>query len=498
MTIKLFSNKLNRIAFIYLNILLLSNPITSFAQTAARNDNYYHLVGCDSTIWMCREEPWVLIFEDNFDGNSLNTNDWDICVGVPRDPYFESQKAWHQKENIDVSNGSLKIITRREYMPNMQYPVSYDPLIYNISDFDYTSGEIWSKRKFLFGKYEARVKIPKGWGLWPAFWLYGNGHDGNEVDIFEYWNEDHISDLSKIQHMTVHYDYDHDGDVEQDGEHYTHGNMSTDYHTYTLIYLPGYIKWLVDGHLIYAYHRYFYNTFPPDHVGCQLFNGQVYLQNLLYPFPPMSVIFNTAVQYGHGNEPNANTPLPAQMEVDWFRYYVSADNVLVQTQDIKQQYLNSEIHNGYAAYNVVLDTLTIPTDAKISIGALNEVVLRPGFEAEYGSDVDIFIHQEPAQQMVYATANQNTEELQICIQQSDLAEVSVFPNPTLGKITISCSKEAVGCGEILVYSSDGMLLNKIDITEPNTILNMNYPSGLYILAIRDNTNRISSFKIVKK
>lgn len=61
MTIKLLSNKLNRIAFIYLNILLLSNPITSFAQTAARNDNYYHLVGCDSTIG-CAEKNHGYLF----------------------------------------------------------------------------------------------------------------------------------------------------------------------------------------------------------------------------------------------------------------------------------------------------------------------------------------------------------------------------------------------------------------------------------------------------
>ena len=484
---------------VLLAIVFHSSFLDAYSQSE-RSEPYLRTIYCDSTIWMCREEPWVLIFEDEFNGDSLNNQDWDIYVGVPRDPDFRSQKAWHQKENIEVSNGNLKIITRREYKPNMQYIVSYDPLTYNTSDFDYTSGEIWSKRKFMFGKYEARVKIPKGWGLWPAFWLYGNGHDGNEVDIFEYWNDSttHLSDLAKEQVMTVHYDYDHDGDIEQDGRRYFHGDMSTDYHIYTLIYLPGYIKWLVDGHLIYEYDRYFYNTFPPDPVDCQLFNGQVYLRNLLYPFPPMSVIFNTAVRCKEKEKPNNNTLLPAQMEIDWFRYYVSADNALVQTKDIKQQYLNCEIHNGYAAYNVVLDTLTIPTDSKISIGALNEVVLRPGFEAEYGSEVDIFIHQEPAQQMAYANANPYTEELQIRIQQNDLPEISVFPNPTSENITVSCPKETVGCGEILIYSSDGLLLYKTDISEPNTTLNMNYPSGIYILAIRDNTNHISSFKIVKK
>ena len=486
-------------------LVYLSIFLDAYSQSE-RSEPYIGTTYCDSTIQMCREEPWVLIFEDEFDGNSLDTNDWDIYVGVPRDPYFEDQKAWHQKENIDVSNGSLKIITRQEYKPNMQYIVSYNPLTYNTSDFDYTSGEIWSKRKFLFGKYEARVKIPKGWGLWPAFWLYGDGQTGNEVDIFEFWNEyswllNHplYSELSKKQHMTVHYDFDHDGDVEQEGKSYTHGDMSLDYHVYTLIYLPGYIKWMVDGQRIYEYYRFFeFSDLPLTPVECKIFKGKLYLKNYLFPFPPMNVIFNTAVKCKEEDKPNNHTSLPAQMEIDWFRYYISADNELVQTSNINQQYLNNEVHNAYAAYSVTLDTLIIPSDAKISIGALNEVELRPGFEAEYGSEVDIFIHQESQQQMAYANANSYTDELQICIQQNDLAEVSVFPNPTSENITVSCPKETVGCGEILIYSSDGLLLYKTDISEPYTTLNMNYPSGLYILAIRDNTNHISSFKIVKK
>ena len=492
--------KNKHITTLLLILLFFAEHCDIFGQTD-RSDVTFNPINCTTNTWLCKEEPWVLIFEDEFNGDSLNSDLWNISTGVVRDPYFTKQKAWHQKENIIVSDGFLKISTREEPKYGMQYVVTYDPLTYNTADFKYTSGEICTKNKYLFGKYEARVKIPKGWGLWPAFWLYGNGYDGNEVDIFEYWNDKDLLGnllLSRRQHMTVHYDYDHNGPVEQDSRYYNHEDMSTDYHTYTLIYLPGYIKWLVDGHLIYEYDKYFYNIFPPDPVGCQLFNGQVYLQNLLYPSPPMSVIFNTAVQYGNGDEPNGNTHLPAEMVVDWFRYYVSADNVLVQTQDIQQQYLNNEIHNGYAAYNVVLDTLTIPTNTKISISALNEVELRPDFEAEYGSEVDFFIHQESQQQMTYANTNHYTEELQICIQQKDLPEISVFPNPTSENITVSCPKDLVGSGEILVFSSNGMLLNKLSIAEPITTLNMIYPSGIYILAIRDSNNNISSFKIVKK
>lgn len=80
-----------------LTLGFLSFFIDAYSQSN-RREPYLRTTICDSTIWMCREEPWVLIFEDEFDGDTLNTNDGDIYVGVPRDPYFEEQKAWHQKE----------------------------------------------------------------------------------------------------------------------------------------------------------------------------------------------------------------------------------------------------------------------------------------------------------------------------------------------------------------------------------------------------------------
>lgn len=355
----------------------------------------------------------------------------------------------------------------------------------------------------MFGKYEARIKIPKGWGLWPAFWLYGDGHIGNEIDVFEFVNETPSSNLAKKQHMTVHYDYNHDGHVDDRYYEYLHEDMSLKYHIYTLVYLPGYIKWMVDGNTLAEHYRYYeYYNFPERPVECEIIGGSIYMENKLFPFPPMNVIFNTAVQYGQGNEPNGNTILPAQMEVDWFRYYVSANNILVQTKDIQQQYLNNDINNAYAGYDVRLDTLIIPSEAQINIIALNEVVLQPGFEAESGSDVKILIHQTSPQQMTYANTLQNSEELEeleICLQQNDIPDVSIFPNPTSGNVTISFPDNIVNNGEILIFSSNGELLRQNAITEKTILQNINYAPGIYILAIRNlRDNTVSSFKIIVK
>ncbi|MBA3900914.1 MAG: hypothetical protein H0X62_12025 [Bacteroidetes bacterium] len=48
----------------------------------------------------CNNAPWVLYFEDNFNGNALDTSKWDIVSGVPRDPYFNVQKSWCLYENV--------------------------------------------------------------------------------------------------------------------------------------------------------------------------------------------------------------------------------------------------------------------------------------------------------------------------------------------------------------------------------------------------------------
>ncbi len=80
-------NCLIRIVSFFLLSFFVFFSHLSYSQLITKNNYQYQLVGCDSTIWMCREEPWVLIFEDNFDGNSLNTNDWDMCWRTTR-PVF--------------------------------------------------------------------------------------------------------------------------------------------------------------------------------------------------------------------------------------------------------------------------------------------------------------------------------------------------------------------------------------------------------------------------
>ena len=124
----------------------------------------------------CNNNNYVLQFEDNFNGNSLDLSKWRILEGVPRDSNFELQKAWHTKDNIEISNGTLKIIAKKPAVPVTGTWVtdwSTSPYTTKTSTFKYTTAEIWSKNTFKYGKYEVRFRIPQGKGFWPAFWTYG-------------------------------------------------------------------------------------------------------------------------------------------------------------------------------------------------------------------------------------------------------------------------------------------------------------------------------------
>jgi len=268
---------------------------------------------------MCGE-GWRLAFEDNFDGDELDQKKWSIYNGVPRDYEFRLQKAWHGAENVSVADGTLRITARHDMPGRKEY---WSPDGTAASSFEYSTGEIWSQQMFGYGKYEARIKIPKGVGLWPAFWLYGDGSDDEEIDIFEFWNEGRrprLSRLAKRHHMTVHFDWDstHNG-AEHASYAYKGKDFSQDFHIYTLIYTEACITWLVDGEVVAEHHRY--RDAAGQFQDCAVWAGSVYRQNRLFPYRPMHIVLNLAIQSGKRDAPTERTPFPSTMEVDWVRYY---------------------------------------------------------------------------------------------------------------------------------------------------------------------------------
>jgi beta-glucanase (GH16 family) len=125
---------------------------------------------------------WPLTLEDEFDGESIDTDKWEICESRRR-PGPEGDGYWSKEDAYLDGKGNLVLRARK------------------MDDgINYASGALRSKGKFeqKHGYFEIRCKLPKEIGWWTAFWLMSpsetrmgdEGRDGTEIDIFEdFWRD---------------------------------------------------------------------------------------------------------------------------------------------------------------------------------------------------------------------------------------------------------------------------------------------------------------------
>jgi len=268
----------------------------------------------------CNAGIYYLVFEDNFDGNSLDLTKWNPITGVPRDFNFTQQKAWHQPQNLEVSNGTLKIIAKKLATPYTGTWVtdwSTNPPTTQTSTFDYTTGELWTNQKFFQGKYEARCRLPNGKGFWPAFWTFG-GMRWNEIDIFEIYGD-------VIDRYTCNVLHDYDGDGDSENCNFAQNNVAdfTQWHTFTCLFDFDKITFQIDGNTVRVFHRFSTVTGIPISCGENIAIG-TYYQEQSYPIESMSIILNLAIESG-SNAPDANTVFPNTYEIDYVRFYVKSE-----------------------------------------------------------------------------------------------------------------------------------------------------------------------------
>ena len=275
----------------------------------------------------CNSNPWELVFEDNFNGISLDFSKWDIPYqGVIRDFKHENEKQWYVNtadssslaisNNLEVSEGTLKLIAKKEQIPiEGSYTLwTVDPPENYTSQFEYTSAEINSKEYYGYGKYEVRCKVPGGKGFWSAFWMYGEGVSSrnNEIDVFEFWDND-----TKDHNMTIHYD----GSMCHSD--YNGSDYSKKFHTYTVIWDNYKIEWFVDGDLKRRSTKFY--TILGQPVDCNTVKvNQPYILNSIHPKDNLKIIANLAIQNDEDYFPDASTPFPSVLEIDFIRYYKKA------------------------------------------------------------------------------------------------------------------------------------------------------------------------------
>tara|TARA_R110002050_G_scaffold109799_1_gene221478 strand:- start:233310 stop:234830 length:1521 start_codon:yes stop_codon:yes gene_type:complete len=487
-------------------VILLLWIVYGFNLVAQQTVCEAQITSFSQSIYQCDNNDWVKVFEDNFNGNQLDLSVWELQPWGQGALYGMNggNQEYNTLNNIQVSNGKLKILIKEEtvFEKAIDYKGENEILedgLPNYREYNYTSSNIWTKRTFSHGKFEARIKIPKGKGFWPAFWTYG-GHPWEEIDIFEFWNERKFGDygpfdpnkLSKVHHTTVHRDWDSDGITNMCGRNYKGIDFSLDFHIFTVIWEKDRIEWLVDGNVIRTDYKYL--TILGQQTGCKLKGFQSYINNRIFPQNPMAMILSVGIQSGIGvdksgnfsydKSPDSSTPFPSYMEVDWVRFYSkreSCEDVIIENEE--QMVLRSKVYNVLIGNNVTMDCMySVLWGEQFDIKASNSITLNAGFEVNPGADFYAYVDPEICN-LEFKTSRIERGEV-----SSIEASFNIYPNPNNGVFKLDLTGIKSEDLNLFIYDVKGTLVYSngylkgsfVDISIPNI------GTGIYILKIVNN------------
>ncbi len=248
-----------------------------------------------------------LAWSDEFDGTSLDTDNWTVVIGdgCPNlCGWGNNELEYYRSQNVVVSGGNLTLTAREEYYGGRHF----------------TSGKVETKNKqsFLYGRIEARAKIPTGDGMWPAFWMmpqddvYGGWAASGEIDIMESANS------TTWIGGTIHFGGSWPNNTYSGGTYSPGGiNFADDFHIYAIEWEPEEIRWYVDD--VHYYTRYSSQWYSDGAPG-----------NPLAPFDQdFFIILNAAVggNYTGCTEVGCVTAdLPQEFIIDYVRVYQETSN----------------------------------------------------------------------------------------------------------------------------------------------------------------------------
>ncbi|WP_421381593.1 glycoside hydrolase family 16 protein [Bacillus salacetis] len=223
------------------------------------------------------QDEWSLVWSDEFEEPEKLEELWKLQDW----PSFKNNELqYYSPNNVEVQNGNMVLTTKRERFKGRHY----------------TSGAVTTEDtlEFTYGKIDIRAKIPKGQGMFPAFWLV-NSNGGTwlpEIDMME-----NIGQKPNELFYVVHWENEEQGKMK---DHYQHisedTDFSADYHNYGLVWEKDKITWTLDGKEIFETEE-----FSPD--------------------TPLYLYLNTAVGGNWPGYPDPNDSFPKEMLIDYVRVY---------------------------------------------------------------------------------------------------------------------------------------------------------------------------------
>jgi len=240
------------------------------------------------------DSDWMLVWSDEFDETDIDMTKWSYEVGTGNWGWGNGEAQYYtdNSNNSFIEDGKLIIKAIRQ---------SY-------SGSDYTSARMVTKNKgdWTYGRIEVRAKLPAGTGTWPAIWMmptdseYGGWPDSGEIDIME-----HVGFDPGAIHATAHNDtYNWYDGIPPSGGTLNINDFDENFHTYTLEWTEGSLRWFVDETLYYTYsnNSQGWSTWPYDH--------------------DFFMILNIAIGGTWGGQQGIDDSIfPVQMEVEYVRVY---------------------------------------------------------------------------------------------------------------------------------------------------------------------------------
>jgi beta-glucanase (GH16 family) len=245
-------------------------------------------------------KKWTMVWSDEFNGpngSAVDPTKWVVETGGDGWGNNELEYYTGRTENARLENGNLVIEARAERYKGTD----------GVSK-DYTSARIKTLGKFArtYGRFESRLKMPAGQGMWPAFWMMGDDIDRvgwpacGEIDIME-----NIGKEPSVNHGSIH-GPGFTGDVGIEAHYTLPGGkkFSDDFHTYAMEWEPDAIRFYVDD-VLYA-----------TETKASLRAGQRWAFD-----HPSFLLLNVAVGGDWPGSPDASTKFPQTMLVDYVRVY---------------------------------------------------------------------------------------------------------------------------------------------------------------------------------
>lgn len=238
-----------------------------------------------------------LAWSDEFEADTINSNNWNLQVVKAGRFNDEWQRYTNSEKNAYVDNGNLVIKAIHES---------------NTHGMDqYTSARLntANKQSWTYGKIAARIKLPEGNGMWPAFWMLGANIDENggdtpwpqcgEIDILELYgtNDDGVIEAN------LHYADSSNSHAQMGAKHFKlkEDKFADDFHIFELEWDENKVTWFVDGEK-YASIKISEDEFSEFHKD-------------------FFILLNIAVGGTWAGRPDETTKFPQYMYIDWVRVY---------------------------------------------------------------------------------------------------------------------------------------------------------------------------------